>query len=464
MSELQYDLVVKNGDVVLPGTVTTGSIGIAGGKIAAIVDGSVALSGTEEVDAGGSVVLPGIIDAHVHLRDPGLTHKEDFDTGTQAAALGGVTTIADMPNVNPATIGGRRFREKAADVRAKAHVDYLLWAGATQAQHVYEAAEAGAPGVKVFMIKGLKDESEGEWTGRLSPHSPELHLADDGALLAIFEAAAEVKIPVAVHLGNQGIWASVRGGWAGMGFSEAEDVLRNETPLDKVEAAQRCVLLAEHTGAHLHIVHIPGAVLPTIRDARARGVKVTAESFYPFMSFDLMRTVGPLGFNRYKSNEEIEALWSAVFAGDIDFIATDHAPHTLAEKQQGHGDILSCPSGYPELETGLPMLLEQVRKGRLSLPTVAQIASAAPAKFLGVGHRKGKINLGYDADLTIVNTNERWTISNEGLATKNSWTPFAGIEATARPHTTILRGNVIVRDGALAEVGQTPGELLTPTR
>lgn len=455
-----FDLAVTNGRLVLPDGVVRGGLAVKDGRIVAVADPSVPLEAGELVDAAGHYVLPGIIDIHVHFRDPGLTHKEDFASGTRAAAKGGVTTVGDMPNNRPAITTATRFAEKRERVAAKAHVDHVLWGGCSGPDEIEGFAREGAVGVKVFMTK-FERRRQVEWTGAESPHSPELFVGDDAVLLDIFHAGGRVGLPVAVHLGNQQLLRRRLHRWDGQPFRAVAAELRQKGDLGVVEAARKCALFAREANAHLHIVHIPPPALVPAAQAKREGVQITVESFCPFMSAELIDTLGPLGYHRYMSPEEIEAVWAAMRDGTVDNLGTDHAPHALEEKQRGHEDILSCPSGYPEVETSLPMMFDAMLRGRISLAKLVELMCSGPARIARVDDRKGALRVGLDADLVIVDPDREWEITNEQMETKCGWTPFAGWRVRGWPRLTILRGRVIMRDGkVLGEPGY--GRLLRP--
>jgi dihydroorotase (multifunctional complex type) len=461
MTSARVDLAVVNGRVVLPsGEILEGSVAVKGGRIVALAGRGLDLAADEVIDAGGHLVLPGVVDLHVHFRDPGLTHKEDFATGTRAAARGGVTTVGDMPNTRPALTTARRFVDKCKDVAGKAYVDHVLWAGVSTPDEIENFADEGAVGVKVFLTKFERRQAV-EWTGEESPHSPELFVDDDAVLLDIFAEAARVGLPVAVHLGNQQLLRRTYFRWDGKPFAAIRRDLERKGSLGTVESAQRCALLARTAGAHIHFVHVPPSVLPVAAQAKREGTRLTVESFCPFMSTDLMDELGPLGFNRYMAPDEIEAVWQAMRDGTIDNVGTDHAPHTLEEKRRGFEDIMSCPSGYPEVETSLPMMFDAMLRGRLTLARLVELMASEPARLAGIADRKGAVAIGRDADLVVLDPDREWTITNEVLETKCGWTPFAGRRVRGWPRLTLLRGTVIMRDGAVVG-GAGGGRLLRP--
>lgn len=444
------DVVIRGGEVALPDGLTAATIGIRDGRIAAIQADDAPVLGREEIDATGRLILPGMIDLHVHFREPGLTFKEDFESGSRAAALGGVTTVGDMPNTRPPTTTGARFDEKKGLVAGKARVDYLLWAAATSPEQIHAVADAGAAGIKVYMAKPDKAPANpGTDTG---PFSDELYCGTDDRLLAIFEAAAARDLLLFIHLGNPDIRRRNRAAWDGQSIFDIAGDLPEEPSLPEREAAAKCVLFARETGARIHFAHLPSDVIPIVAEAKAAGARLTAESLAPFLSFEHLGRLGPLGYDRYRTSEAIAALWDAMKSGVIDSIGTDHGPHTLAEKQVGNTDVLACPSGYPELDTVYSMLLDQVWQRTIGIADLIRLTAAAPARIAGIDDRKGGIRVGLDADLLIVDPAAAWTIDNARLGTKAGWSPFHGKVIHGRIERTILRGATI------AERGEVVGE------
>jgi dihydroorotase len=437
-----FDLVITRAQLVLPSGVTSATLAVTDGRIAELLAPETEVRAHRVVDATGLVALPGLFDMHVHFREPGQTHKETFETGSSAAAVGGFTAIADMPNTVPPTTTLEPFLAKK-DLAARAsYVDFALWGGAGTGGHIGELVEAGAAGIKVYL--GLETAA-----GSHTDAPNELVVRDDAALYDILIEAADVRTVVAVHCGNEALRSRVRNHWRGKGFTELRHAVAREPQLHKVEAVSRTLLLAEVAGARVHIVHVPAPALPHIRRAKERGLPVTAEAALPFATLDRIEETRELGFDRYRSVEDAKRLWAAVADGTIDVLATDHAPHTLAEKQAGQHDLLAAPSGYPELDTALPMLLDAVNSGLLRIERLAEAMSRAPARMLGFAN-KGALEPGYDADIVLVDMARQGEIGRQQFFSKAGWTPFAGRRVIGWPVRTFLRGEEVARDGRLS--------------
>ncbi len=410
--------------MVTPGGVRQLDILIEGERIAAVgphlaTDTSSAI----QVDIGGLTVLPGLIDVHVHLREPGGEHKEDFYTGTCAALAGGVTTVCAMPNTTPPITTRAAFNDALTRAAARAVCDYGLYVGATP-DNASEAAALSrqAVGLKMYI---------GSSTGTL--------LVDQfAAQIAHFEQYPRDRI-IAVHAEDE---AAVQH-YAARG--------QHRPPICAALATAHVLALAQHTGRRLHICHVStGYELDLIADARRRGLDVTCEvtPHHLFMTTDDQQRLGPLSKVNppVRDAEEVMALWARREV--IDLVATDHAPHTLGEKHSS-----SPPSGMPGLETALPLLLTAFHEGRLSLPDIARWTSVRPAQVFGF-RRKGRIAVGCDGDLTLVDLGAEWTLGQAGLYTRCGWTPFAGRTVRGRVERVYLRGQQVFSEGCvLAEPG-----------
>ncbi len=417
-------IVLQGGEVVTPQGVRRMDILISDEQIAAVDEGLAAEAPQAEVcDVSGLTILPGLIDAHVHLREPGGEHKEDFTTGTCAALAGGVTTVLAMPNTNPPIIDHATFEEAAARAAAKAVCDYGLYIGATP----HNAEEAAALSGQAVALKMYIGSSTGD-----------LLVDRFAAQIAHFEMYPTHRV-IAIHAEDEEAvqYYAARG--------------QHRPPICAGLATAYILALAEQTGHRVHICHVSTAYeLALIRDARRRGLHVTCEvtPHHLFLTTEDWARLGSLGKVNppLRTPEEVAALWA--LCEEVDLIATDHAPHTLAEKRGA-----TPPSGLPGLETMLPLLLNAVHEGRLTLPDVARWTAQRPAEVFGLA-RKGRIAVGYDADLTLVDLRIEWTIRNEGLYTRCGWTPFAGRSVRGRVVQVYRRGQLVFANGrVLAEPG-----------
>ncbi len=428
-----FDLIVRGGTIVSHASEGAGDIGVSGGRIAAIGDLS-RLSADTEIEAKGLHVLPGVIDTQVHFREPGNEHKEDLETGTRAAALGGVTAVFEMPNTAPPTTTAEALNDKLRRAKGRAHVDHAFYIGATHenADQLGELERLpGCCGVKTFM---------GSSTGTLL-------VGDDEGLDRIirnirrrgaFHAEDEARLNERKSLAREGDWTShpeVRDDQAGL------------------LAVQRLVAAARRHGKRVHVLHVSSAIemefLATAKDV------ATVETLPQFLTF-----AGPQIYERLKGfaqmnppiryAHDLATLWSiGISQGVVDVIGTDHAPHTREEKAQPYP---KSPSGMPGVQTLVPVMLTHVNEGRLSLARFIDLTSAGPNRVFNI-EGKGRIALGYDADLTLVDMQARRTIRNEDQATRAGWTPFDGFEAKGWPMATIIRGLLVMKDGELV----TPG-------
>ena len=424
---MHYDLLIRGGRCVTPGGIEDTDVGIAGGRIAALGNLS-AVEADEVVDARGLHVLPGVIDAHVHLREPGAEHKEDLSTGTAAAALGGVTTVFDMPNNAPPTTTEDALSDKLRRARGRAWVDHAFFVGAS-VDNVAELARLealpGCAGVKVFM---------GSSTGSLL-------IPDDEALLAVLRAG---RRRVAVHAEDEHRLQARRDLAQGGAHTHAAWRDAETAAL----ATRRLLQAAERAGRRVHLLHTSTAeemgLLAHHKDLAT--VEVTVQH----LSLSAPECYDRLG-SRAQMNPPLRAgvhqaaLWAAVRSGLVDNIASDHAPHTLDEKARPYPH---SPSGLPGVQTLLPLMLDHVAQGLLSLQRLVDLTSAGPARVHDIAG-KGRLAVGWDADLVLVDLSARHTVTDEEMASRCGWTPFHGRRVCGWPVATVIRGNLVMREGAL---------------
>jgi dihydroorotase len=450
-SPMTADLVIHNGIVVSPESTMAASVAIKDGRILAVGAAESMPPATETLDAAGLHVLPGAIDVHVHFRDPGYPHKEDWSTGTASAAFGGVTTVFDMPNTVPATGTPELLAAKHAIASAGARVDYGLYGllGEDTIEHVPGLVAGGVIGFKLYM-------------GQTFGHIPS---PSTGAMLEGFEVVAETGKRISLHAETASIMARRETRLREAGRCDPLAHLASRPAVVAVEAVSRAAVLAEWTGARIHILHISSAEeLRPLADAKDRGVDVTGETCpqYLFLSAeDYAKNGGVIRVNppvREKRNQA--PIWAALKSGVIDMVATDHAPHAIEEKTRK--DIWTVDCGFPGVETQMPLMLNEVAQERASISDYVRWSAANPAKRWGLYPRKGVIQPGADADLALVDLKREVTIDDKTLQTRSKITPWDGRRATGLPIHTLVRGRFVMRNRQMVEGTQGWGRSVHP--
>lgn len=421
--------LIRDATVVLPDATVRTSVLIEDGRIAAI-DPAVHATVDEVVSARGLHLLPGVIDDQVHFREPGLTHKEDLYTATRACAKGGVTTFLEMPNTNPTTTTCQRLDEKLALAAGKCLVNFGFYIGATPHNLTELKQATRTPGIKIFI---------GSSTG-------DLLVDEQAALEAIF---AETTLPICAHCEDE---ATVRANAARLaGTTDVADHSRVRDHAAAIIATRRSIDLAFRHRHRFHVLHVStGDETDLLADHRGL---ITAEACPHHLFFhtgDYARLGTLVQMNpSLKSEADNRRIWQALQDGRIQVIATDHAPHTLEEKQKpyspGHG---GSPSGLPAVENSLALLLNEVSRGHCTIEQVAHWMCDAPARVWDIVN-KGRIAVGYDADLVLVDLNKTATILNEQQETKSRWSPWHGVSLTGWPVRTWVHGQEVFRDGQI---------------
>ncbi|MBI1203886.1 MAG: allantoinase AllB [Rhodopseudomonas sp.] len=438
MTDIIADLVIHNGKIVSPDSVIEASIAIKDGQVLAIGAASAMPSATETFDASGLHLLPGAIDDHVHFRDPGYPHKEDWESGTAAAAFGGVTCVFDMPNTIPPTGTKEVLAAKHAIAASKAHVDFGLYGllGDDTIAHVPDLIEGGVIGFKLYM---------GNTFGKIP--SP-----DTGATLECFEVAAATGKRVSLHAENNDIMERRQKRLMAAGKKDQWAHLAARPNVVAVEAVSRAATLAEWTGARIHVLHISTAEeLRPLREAKARGVDITGETCPHYLMLstdDYDRVPGVIAVNppvREAVNQEL--IWQALLDGAIDVIATDHAPHTPEEKTRK--DIWTVDCGFPGVETQMPLMLTAVNAGRLSISDYVRISAYNPARIWGLYPRKGALQPGSDADIAIVDLSRDHIIRDAEIQSRSKISPWDGRPVKGVPVHTLVRGRFVMKDRKL---------------
>ncbi len=427
-----YDLILKGGTIVTPGGEAAADVAVKDGRIVDIGDFATASAG-QVFDAKGLHVLPGVIDSQVHFREPGLEWKEDLESGTRAAAFGGVTTIFEMPNTDPTTTTPEMMLDKLARAKGRTHVDHAFYAGATNenAEVLPEMERMdGCCGVKVFM---------GASTGSLLVEDDE---GVERVLNAINRRAAfhsedEYRLRDRKSLAVQGDWTS-------------HNIVRDAEAA--IMSTKRLLRLARKVGKRIHVLHVTTAEeMDLLADAKdVATVEVTPQHLTLTAPDAYERIKGYAQMNPpIREKHHQDALWRAVGLGIPDVLGSDHAPHTKEEKARPYP---ASPSGMPGVQTLVPVMLTHVVDGKLTLARFVELTSAGPQRVFGIAG-KGRIASGYDADFTVVDMSAKRTIEHAWSASKCGWTPFDGFEAKAWAVASFVRGTMIMCDDTLTAPG-----------
>ncbi|WP_340645648.1 dihydroorotase [Phenylobacterium sp.] len=424
MSET-YDLIIRGGEVVNHAGRGLSDVGVRAGKIVAIGDLSQASAG-EVFDAKGLAVLPGVIDTQVHFREPGLEWKEDLESGSRAAVLGGVVAVFEMPNTEPTTTDPDALADKLVRAKGRMHCDHAFYVGGTHENAVFLGELERLPGccgIKVFM---------GASTGSLLVQDDEgiEQVLRHVNRRAAFHSEDEYRLAERRPLARTGDWTS---------HEEVRDAA------SALESTHRLVRIAKALGKRIHVLHVTTAeeMIFLAANKDVASVEVTPQH---------LTLTAPEAYERLKGYAQMnppirnkyhqDGLWNGLAAGVADVLGSDHAPHTKEEKARPYP---ASPSGMPGVQTLVPVMLTHVANGRLSLERFVDLTSHGANRLFGMAD-KGRLAVGNDADFTIVDLKAKRIIKHEDMASRVGWTPFDGFEATGWPMATIIRGRVVMRD------------------
>jgi dihydroorotase len=420
-----FDLIVRGGEVVNHAGRGLADVGVRAGKIVAIGDLGQASAG-EVFDAKGLAVLPGVIDTQVHFREPGLEWKEDLESGSRAAVLGGVVAVFEMPNTEPTTTDPDALADKLARAKGRMHTDHAFYVGGTHENAAFLGELERLPGccgIKVFM---------GASTGSLLVQDDEgiEQVLRHVNRRAAFHSEDEYRLADRRPLARTGDWTS---------HEEVRDAQ------SAIQSTERLVRIAQALGKRIHVLHVTTAqeieFLAKHKDVAS--VELTPQH---------LTLTAPEAYERLKGYAQMNppirgashqaALWAGIASGVADVLGSDHAPHTKDEKARPYP---ASPSGMPGVQTLVPIMLTHVANGRLSLERFVDLTSHGANRLFGMAD-KGRLAVGYDADITVVDLKARRTITHDAMASRVGWTPFDGFEAQGWPMATIIRGRVVMRD------------------
>lgn len=450
LGEMKTDLLITNGTVVTHTGMVQVDLAVHEGKVTGIFSRGDNRQSEEVIDAKGMLVLPGVIDYHVHFNEPGRETWEGFETGSKSAAAGGITTFVDMPlNSSPCTVNGAELRRKIERGEEHSAVDFGLWGGATpeNLKCLGELAQGGVLGFKAFMSNSGIDE---------------FHHINDGDLVEILGCLGKMDQVLGLHAENDAITTHLAKELKTVGRTDRKAFLESRPPLAEEEAVRRALFIASRIepGASLHFLHTTlSSNMEAVQQARRMGLKVTVETCPHYLTLaekDFL-ALGPVAkcAPPIRSEDEVNALWDSVKNGLVDMIGSDHSPCTLDLKDKGNENIWEAWGGISGVQTMLPLLYsEGVLKRNLSLPLLVRMLSYAPSRLFGLYPHKGVLQLGSDADIVIFDPEKRWVIERESLLYKNKQSPFIGRPVTGAVVSTLLRGNVVYRKG---EIVAPPG-------
>jgi len=438
---LLVDTVLLNCKVYLDKEIFEAGIAIENGKIAKIGKQPNLPEASEKIDLKGCLALPGLIDVHVHLRDQELAYKETFYTGTAAAAAGGITTVLDMPNNKPTTMDESTLQERMriAESQILTNVGFYSAFPEEKAQ-ITQLAETGAVAFKIFLVKRIGG----------------LNIDDDYEIIEMLISAKKLGNPVAFHAEDRKEIEEKRQKLMLEGKNDISAFLEAHSPEAEIKSVRRIIALAKSSDTHVHICHVScGEALKLISEAKKRRMKISCEAtpHHLLLSSNDFSEKGSLMLTDppVRSKEEQQLLWKGVSEGEIDIIASDHAPHALEEKFSD--EIWKVSPGVPGLETTLPLMLTQVNRGLLSIDDLVRLMAENPAKIFGLDG-KGILKNGFSADITVVDLNREGIIDSSKFYSKAKYSPFDGWVVKGLPVKTFVNGVLVMDEG---EIVAKPG-------
>lgn len=459
------DLWIKNGKVFLEGAFTEAAVGVKDGKIAVIASPDETFDAKEVLDLEGQYLIPGAIDTHMHVRDPGHVERGNFYTETLAAAAGGVTTIMEHPISIPPQYNVEILENRIRRAEEQCVVDFCFYGalGGEYPEEITKLAEDGRiVAYKTFLHAAPNGRVE-EFRG--------LTTADDGQMLVIMQELAKTDLFCAFHAEDNDLCNYLTQKCKEEGRLDGRAHAESRPVLAEVQSVERVLRFAGETGAKVEIAHVstPQA-MELIKKARQEGVKVYAETcpHYLFLNEDDLEKHGPFAKCNppVRKQELVDELWSYVNDGTVDYIGSDHSPFLLEEKTRGLQDIFAAVSGFPGVDLRLPLMLNAVTQGKITLEKVIELLCVNPAKKFRIFPQKGVIRVGADADFAVFNFDHTTVVDKEKNYShaKDIAVPYDGWKLNCQVSYTILRGRILMKDGVVDESAKAYGKLVCPNR
>jgi dihydroorotase/allantoinase len=429
--------LIKNGTIVNSRGEFKGNILIKNGKIAALLDPEIQIEADEIIDAGGNFIIPGGVDAHTHMMDPGHTEREDFTTGTMAAAYGGITTVIDHHRTVPPVYSVKELKEKIEYLRDKAVVDFGLKGGGSpdNVDKLKDMWDAGVTGFKMFTcdLHGVK---------AMLP----------GNLYNTFRELRRIGGIALIHCEDNSITSLNEERLKKEGRNDYLSQCEWRSALAERVAVETVISVAKETGARVVIAHVSQPVLlEKIKEARDEGYPIYAEScpHYFYLTVEDLEKKGPwVKFTPpVKTKEDVAKMWELFNKGYVTTIGSDHCPYPKEDKMRGEKNIWDAPNGIPGVETSMRLMLNAVSEGKTTLNRIVETMCENPAKIYGLYPKKGAIEIGADADIVILDMEKEEVLSNEKVISKCGWTPYDGMKIKGVPALVMVRGQVVAKDG-----------------
>jgi dihydroorotase (multifunctional complex type) len=438
---LPVDTVLFNAKVYTSQGIVEAGVAIDHERIVSVAKETNLPPASTRLNMNSCLVLPGLIDSHVHLRDQQLAYREDFTTGTAAAAAGGVTTVIDMPNNQPVTMSSEALRERMqlAEKRILVNVAFNS-AFPNRTEEIRRIVREGAVGFKLYFLQQIGG----------------INIDDDNALKDAFNAIAETKIPIAVHAEDKATLEKAEKSMRNSGRNDAEALLEAHPVSAEVKAIQRVAKLAKNSGAHVHICHVSSAAgLDTALKAKKVGLNITCEvtPHHLLLTSQHVKKQGNIALMLppLRTKADAEALWKALKKGLIDTVASDHAPHSIEEKSAQ--SIWDVKPGIAGLETMLPLMLNEVNRRRLTVNELVRLMSEKPAEIFHLKDR-GSLNEGCRADIVVIDINREHKINASRFHSKAKFSPFDGWKVKGKPVKTFVNGQLVMNeDEIVAKLG-----------